>query len=359
MEPKKYEYIDSLRGIAIMLVVMVHVGYNVFPPRFINKIVENGQLGVQLFFIVSAFTLVMSYQNRLNEKNRTTNFFIRRFFRIAPMYHLAILFVTVDILLGWNIYNPRLEEIDVVELLTNISFTNGFVPAYINRYVPGGWSIAVEFSFYLLLPLLCLKIRNLNSSVVFVIVSLLLSTAFNRILVKTLFVDDPTYFVYHNITSQLPVFALGIFAYWALYDKNREVKPATILMLAATILLFCYFVVPYHFLYSLFFAFLLIALAKRNYKLLSNRLLANIGKLSFSMYLVHFVFVNLYDFSVLQNSMLPELAVVAINFAIEYIAVWIATFLLAQLTYRFIEVPGQNWGRKIIKNLELKYQSIN
>ncbi len=101
MEPKKYEYIDSLRGIAILLVILTHVRQHLrFFPELINQITLDGHLGVQLFFIVSAFTLTMSYYSRINEQNKTKNFFIRRFFIIVPLYYLAIVFSCYSIFTG-------------------------------------------------------------------------------------------------------------------------------------------------------------------------------------------------------------------------------------------------------------------
>ena len=101
-EPKKYQYIDSLRGIAILLVILVHIatvlGFMYYPqfnehPIF-AKFVHNGMYGVLLFFILSAFTLIMSHYNRIGEPHSTRSFIIRRFFRIAPMYYLAIVGIT-------------------------------------------------------------------------------------------------------------------------------------------------------------------------------------------------------------------------------------------------------------------------
>ena len=50
-----------------------------------------GQRGVQMFFLVSAFTLTLSHYNRRQERRPTLNYAIRRFFRIAPMLYLGIL----------------------------------------------------------------------------------------------------------------------------------------------------------------------------------------------------------------------------------------------------------------------------
>jgi peptidoglycan/LPS O-acetylase OafA/YrhL len=42
---------------------------------------------------VSAFTLFLSHDNRKSECNPTMNFFIRRFFRLAPMLYIGILVI--------------------------------------------------------------------------------------------------------------------------------------------------------------------------------------------------------------------------------------------------------------------------
>ena len=48
--------------------------------------------GVELFFVVSALTLCLSSAARSNrEALPTLNFYIRRFFRIAPMFYIAIM----------------------------------------------------------------------------------------------------------------------------------------------------------------------------------------------------------------------------------------------------------------------------
>ena len=89
----KLQYVDAIRGLAIMAVLLVHCGQhgtNHYPAPITQAIV-NGQMGVQLFFVMSAFTLFLSYVNRQGrERFAIRNFFIRRVFRIAPMYWLGI-----------------------------------------------------------------------------------------------------------------------------------------------------------------------------------------------------------------------------------------------------------------------------
>ena len=49
-----------------------------------------GQRGVQLFYMISAFTLYLSLDGRRTEQHPWTNYFLRRFFRIAPLFYLVI-----------------------------------------------------------------------------------------------------------------------------------------------------------------------------------------------------------------------------------------------------------------------------
>ena len=90
----KLKYIDALRGLAIMGVLIVHCGqkgFNDALPDIIQSVILNGAHGVQLFYVASAFTLFISLANQdALGKNMWTHFFARRFFRIAPMYYLGI-----------------------------------------------------------------------------------------------------------------------------------------------------------------------------------------------------------------------------------------------------------------------------
>ena len=74
------------------------------------------------------------------------NFYTRRLFRIAPLFWLMI-----PIYLMWNHSQHQPGEV-----LATALFVNGFMPNYIFGVVQGGWSIAVEMSFYLVFPLLAL-----------------------------------------------------------------------------------------------------------------------------------------------------------------------------------------------------------
>ncbi len=80
MEIKNHRYIDSLRGLAILGVILVHSGQSA-PPVNLNLlwIFGNSAAGVQLFYVISALTLCMSWNMRFGRENRynTMNIIIK------------------------------------------------------------------------------------------------------------------------------------------------------------------------------------------------------------------------------------------------------------------------------------------
>jgi peptidoglycan/LPS O-acetylase OafA/YrhL len=87
---KLLDYIDALRGYAILGVIGIHASQSVPDLEWpLRALADQGARGVQLFFVVSALTLMLSWKER---DDGVLPFYIRRVFRIGPMFWLAILF---------------------------------------------------------------------------------------------------------------------------------------------------------------------------------------------------------------------------------------------------------------------------
>ena len=148
----KYRYIDCIRGYAILLVITCHMtGAIPELPWPVKRLTEHGWYGVQLFFEASCLTLLLSWHHsREAVEGRTTRFFIRRFFRIAPLYYLAAA--------AYFALEPPPSGFDPVQLVAAMGFVNSWSPHWMPTVaggwyvVPGGWSIGVEFTFYVLFP---------------------------------------------------------------------------------------------------------------------------------------------------------------------------------------------------------------
>ena len=352
METKKYEYIDSLRGIAVLMVLMVHVGnfFKLPTTEYFSHLlfgaVYSGRMGVQLFFILSSFTLMFSFDRRIGEKNGTSNFYIRRFFRIAPMYYLAIVaitayFIRLDVR-NWDILTTPWY-------LSNYFFLNTLNPAWIKTIVPGGWSISVEFLFYMIFPFIASRIKNINIAAIALCISLIVATLF-------IYATRGQFFFFQfdfnqiNFVNQLPVFFIGIFTYWLTKESYTQIKNKTWALFIIVMLLFTHMIVPYYLFYCIIYCILILILSKKPYRFLSNKWLSKVGRVSFSMYIVHFfLIIMMNNLGIGHLIPVTNLFTSIVNFVLLYTLVFTLTYTISYFSYKFIELPGQNLGKKLIK----------
>ncbi len=368
----KYDYIDALRGLAVLGVLMVHSAQAVAPVHdVLNQFMFSGARGVQLFYIASALTLCMSWRHRSTlESAPLRNFFLRRFFRIAPMFYLAIVFYACLYGLEPRYFAP--SGVAWWYLPLTGAFLNGFHPETITSVVPGGWSIAVEMNFYLLLPFVLRRVAGVRSSAAFLALTVAAYVATKAAFAWMLdgaYPEEHLYlvsnFLFLNIFAQLPVFALGISAWFVLSGagahaggQTRALKRAVVagnLLLAGWLLLSQIAGLPsldrasgHFFAISAGFAVFTATLAAYPVKLLVNQVTRYLGRISFSMYLSHFAVIELFEeagFTALfrqgdTHSILHWLCVVA------------ATALVSQPLYALVERRGVRAGQRLIDRLE-------
>src|SRR3984893_16450037 len=149
------------------MVILLHVGtHSHVQEKSIKSFTDYGSRGVQLFFIVSAFTLFRNFTLKFNPKS----FYIRRYARIAPMFFLALIFYAIVGLPGSRIDAWNLGGYSTYMLI--IPFLHGLSPYSYNALVPGGLSVACEFLFYYSLPFLAFFCRGFRSTLVVLCLSL-------------------------------------------------------------------------------------------------------------------------------------------------------------------------------------------
>lgn len=357
---KKLDYIDALRGIAILGVIIVHTNlYGTTKlPVVLNKMVFEGARGVQLFYLASAFTLFLSYKNRLTkERNPVRNFFLRRFFRIAPMYYLGIIYYLIEENLANRYWIGDETHITYLNIIANCTFLHGFNPYWINRLIPGGWSIGVEMMFYAVVPFIYSKIKGLNQAFNLFLLSLIVRMLLEILLMKfPLISTESTWheYLFFYFPNQLPIFCMGIILYFILIE-NESIKNIS----AKSVLIFSGFILvqlgtdtqylfPNHLLFGIGFFILAYALSTYSFIGIVNPIINYIGKISFSMYLVHFPILHLlYRFNYVDyfnNSIL--------NYTTRLFIVCILSVLISSILFKIIEVPFQEIGKRIINKLE-------
>ncbi|WP_277879905.1 acyltransferase [Leptolyngbya sp. FACHB-36] len=286
-------YLDFLRGIAALMVIVIHVSRFVAPTPIP---VEFTARGVQLFYVLSAYTLL------LRNYDDSKTFLIKRFFRIAPLYYSAIIFYNWSHLFHWK---------------TLLAFF--FIDT---RVVPFSWSISVEILFYLMFPILAKKINSLTSAIAFTCITFISGT------IVTLIFEN-TYFTDYWFTSQLPVFGLGFVLY---HLSGVAVFPVVAVMIAIGLLLRD--AAP-----SFAAACLFVVLIWMLSNVKMPRWLGLLGLISYSTYLTHAAVMPL----VKQWS--------SNNYGLGLMLTVGGTIVVATITYHLIEKPGISLGRKVINQL--------
>jgi peptidoglycan/LPS O-acetylase OafA/YrhL len=252
---------------------------------------DYGQLGVQLFFIVSGYTMMLTFGDKIDSVG-VRSFYVRRVFRIVPLFWIAIIFYLVftrgD---GFRIWAPHgISASDV--LLTFLFLHWGSVTAF-NSVVPGGWSIAVEMQFYLLFPLLIQLFRRSNGPLLvyglIALTSVIGQFAADHYFIPRLAQSVPRGeaqlaegFYYCWLPRQAICFGFGILLYDFVVLKNRPALGASLLVGAAL----CF---------SAWGAEVALLFALACAVLASNVTLALgclLGRHSYAIYLVHFAVVS-------------------------------------------------------------------
>ena len=364
----RYPFIDSLRCIAILGVMVAHCSQQIRGlPEWFQALAIQGSRGVQLFFIASALTLFLSINNRSKKESAATyNFFIRRFFRITPLFYMAIiLYTSLD---GFSPREWAPEGITWLHIVSTFTFTNGWHPTYITSVVPGGWSIAVEMTFYLFVPFLYKKIKNMSTGLWATLIILFISMLVQFIAtkwislifhIKYVYLVKPFTFLW--FPTQAPIFFLGIILYFLLKEKLDDTNHGSRLILNRTpelflmISIYLFFalafgdfpLIPRHFLYGISFVTLSYALAINPYHLFVNRTICYIGKISFSVYIWHFIPIRIMNKKMpIMVDLIPQSNM---RFLVFFIITVITAVFIASFSYKYIEVPGMKLGRYFLK----------
>ena len=370
----KFEYIDLLRGLAILGVIAVHSQEQI-PKLFqiTRSIFNYGQLGVQLFFVASALTLCLSMTER--KESTPIKFYIRRFFRIAPLYYFGI-----AIFFLWRVAKEyyKTNEINIpsgystIGVVENLLFLHGFHPKNFNFVVPGGWSIATEMAFYAIFPILFMIQSKLqfNEFLKFTLIIISISFISQYVaieiiqpalavkgIINSIQVNDDFGFMYCSIVNQLNVFLIGMLA----FKKLKEANISNLILVFAVLLccVSCFllntttFKTGYNgFIHPILsaMAFGIFAIKLSNIKSFTNtatKYLINIGKVSFSMYLLHFLFLDIVNYTykktIFKIILNPESQLIILFFTLTVI-----TYIAAKFSYKILEKPSINFGKRFI-----------
>jgi peptidoglycan/LPS O-acetylase OafA/YrhL len=315
MGNKQGIYLDSLdgiRAISIFLVLGSHAKLTNYINLNINNIsitnyLFNGILGVVIFFVLSGFliTYLLIYENRKNNDINIKKFYIRRLFRIFPVYYLNIIFLIF--FSYFTDFNLGLREVIISLFCLGDFFSTQWVMSHY-------WSLSIEQQFYLFWPFV-VKYSINNTKFFFILIFLLtiLSPIFRVIFfyngliflknfsifsnIQSLTIGTLFAFLYFNYSSTLIsilnfktsffrlLFVFVIYLFWVL-DVSGVLKIVTV-PFGYTVISLCigYLIVS------------LITIKKGiSYKILNNQVVKFFGKISYSIYIwQQFIFSDIFS----------------------------------------------------------------
>ncbi len=349
--------IDGLRAFAVFGVLWSHIWmfYQNIPLTIyginINSILGSGFIGVDLFFVISGFCMYLMYAKKADTTfnlNTYGQFLSKRWKRIAPSFYFVVLFECVFHLFKSGVFPFR-------SLAYHYTFLNIFDDQ--NVLSPPFWSLDTEWHFYLILPFIFFRDKERKWTILRISLLMLASmiirityfAGFNLSEGKTI-PTDPVWFRFIE-------FAWGMLAA-LFYIKNRVLLN----FLRGNIgVILCLFLVcigrglmitpvynyfgDYAFIVRPFgepimtFGFALLVLnvitsESLVSKLLQTRPILFAGKVSYSMYLWHWIISIHISFLVMNYT-----GVNSLGMLLSFLFSVLALIPVSYLSYRYFELP--------------------
>jgi len=317
-----YSWLDTLRLISVLFVFVYHLDSNYL---------ENGYLGVDIFFVISGYIIT----NILIKDLSIKEFFIRRFKRLLPtLFLLSIVILYFTLKLNQNISLEQIykEALHSIFFISNYLFysqsTDYFMQNDLNEtaYLHT-WSLSIEMQFYLIYPFILKKLINKKLILLYTLfflagLSLILSVYSN---------SYSSFYLFHNRAYE---FLFGAITFLCMKEfKLKKIQYNTIIIIFIIFIgIFMSNINPLNneiakrLSISLAFCLLIYMCSNSKENFLNNKLTSYFGRASYSIYLIH------YPMIIFVGNIIER------NFTWYFIII-IFTILLSILSYEFVEKP--------------------
>ena len=343
---KKIIYLESIRGISALVVLLFHLKETTNSLLVQNFLVLNGDIFVDFFFVISGFVITYNYSSRIHTFLDLFKFKFKRFLRLYPLHFLTlIIFVLIEIAKYFlankmNIFSSS-EPFSINNINTfihNLFLTQAFLP--LNSFNIPSWSISVEFYTYFLFAVIILLVKNKNvCCFTFIAVSMI---SFLYIIksggIRSMENEDGFIRCCFSFFLGATIFSLKDFI---------KIKPklTNFLILPFLILLIITFFLRNNFLGIFIFSIIiLISVNEQNslfVKILSFKPLVYLGSISYGIYMFHF-FVIWTEVQISRFIIKIDPDGIAI-----IILTIIFTILLSHISKNFLENKSITFGKKI------------
>lgn len=331
-------HLDALRGVAALIVVVSHSANAGLLPSFLG--VGFGQMGVGLFYVLSAFLLTSLYSEKKPDNSAIWDYLIRRIARVLPLFYAALIAsLLLESVTGMSAYGA----FDTLLIaLNNIFIIHGTSVL---------WSIPVEIHFYIVF-ILFWRFMHINVRLAFAfIISLQLilgaialildfhiqslpfwmhfftfgcflavifrMSHFSNRISSSITIKVFTLLVIISTPLLLPALRNSVFGFERL---PTFIDPISLLWVAAVSIAFIFSFIPSNWTNNSFFRWL--------------------GELSFGVYIIHMAVIKFVNFLNFEGYLS--------NF-IGFIIVVIATYAIAATVNKYFERPAQKFILKLRK----------
>lgn len=358
------EFITGLRAIAMMMVFIVHSGGGGISTMLSSgaRVVELGKYGVDIFFVISGFTIFYQFYKR---DYLLKDFLLVRLARISIPYFPIL--ITLYILTSYGVdFNNHWAikfnngEISIVNLLLHLFYIPYIDVKYATSIIGVEWTLSIEVFYYFLLGYMITRIKNfidIKKLIIYLVI-------FFTISLSVIFITK-IYSSAENIllSAWLPfkygyMFLLGGMAY---HIREKIIQKYDLLVLnkisniaiSISFFLFLWFLTdkniptigPLNELFFSLLTFVLIISVNDNSffsKMFNNKIVLFFGSISFSFYLLHILILNI-----------PILKISIENVTINFMYYLILTLVISTVYYLFLEVKLYSCIKGVILKREV------
>jgi peptidoglycan/LPS O-acetylase OafA/YrhL len=355
------KYLTPLRGVAALLVVLFHIQFWLKDLQAglsdHTSFIARGYIWVDLFFILSGFILTHVYGKNFKKgtnKAPYIRFLQARFARIYPLYFITLIaYLLLWKTLGYLSIDYEAfhwpDRFTAESFVSNIFMTQSFgLHDFLSWNYPS-WSVSAELVVYLFFPfVIVFSQKNISSFILITVVSSL----FLYLYVEKGNID----FTYNMGVIRCSFeFLLGVYLYKNLFNREffllqRSAAVPVFTFLSIVVLLHFPVEVVSDLIFLPLFMLLILALSKyRGDKLsfLNSRYVIGLGNISYSLYIWHFLVIEL-SYLLLSPELMnrKEWHPNILETGIFIITILISLLAVSILSYRFIEVPTRRYFKK-------------
>ncbi len=374
----KVQGVERLRAVAIVMVYLIHV--HVF--GYFKALHALGTwAGVDLFFVISGFVVTLSLERLLPERAPTRlreplpassgatlrSFYIRRFFRLAPIAACAVLLHLAGAYFGTRIVpeSPFLTVRDwAYETLAIVTGLYNYLSPWMGQLGMGYfWSLSVEEQFYLVLPAVFLAAPTRAARTIAALAVLLGIS----LVVRPLF--SPNHFTIAHYTSHYRFDALAAGVVLGLQRDKLGIAAARVgpwgrrVVVALALLVILYVAQHTKITFAIHNGLTVIWLASACLVACAaidsrdvldipglNRVLEHIGSRSYAIYVLHVFFIYLDETVVLGAG--PRLRGALTGMPGESVRFVVTAALVvaaAEIAHRYVEQPAIAFGKRFVQ----------